>query len=151
MAKYYKLVTENRKAFHDFTIIDTYSAGISLTGSEVKSIRLGRVNLKDSFARVESGEVWLYNMHVNPYERSSEKTDPYRTRKLLLNSNELRKIIGMVSEKGFTLVPLKLYFSGDWAKVDIGVAKAKKIFKKKAKLIEKAVDIDIAQALKRNR
>lgn len=148
---FYKVAAENRKAYHDFSIIETYQCGIVLLGSEVKSIRLGRVNLKDSFGRVENGELWLYNMHVNPYERSSQKLDPYRKRKLLVNSRELRKIVGAVSEKGLTLVPLKLYFSRDWAKIDLGIAKAKKNFEKKEKLIKKASDIEIARALKEKR
>ena len=151
MEKYYKVIAENRRAFFDFHIMETYHAGISLSGSEVKSLRLGRANLKDAFARVESGEVWLYNMHISPYERSSEKIDPYRKRKLLLKQVELRKVVGKVSEKGFTLVPLKIYFSGDWAKVDLAIAKAKKIFEKKEKLIKKAIDNDIAKAIKGKR
>lgn len=149
--KYYKVISDNRKAFFDYHILDTYRAGIELLGSEVKSLRAGKVNLHDSFARVESGEVWLYNMHISPYERASEKIDPYRKRKLLLKRDELRKIVGKVSEKGLTLVPLKIYFSGDWAKVDLALAKAKKVFDKKVKLIKKAVDDDIAKAIKRNR
>jgi len=149
--KYYKVIAENRKAFHDFHILDTFKAGIVLKGQEVKSLRLGHVNLKDSFGRVESGEIWLYNMHISPYERGMEKIDPDRRRKLLFDRQELRKIVGRVSERGLTLVPLKIYFSGDWAKVDLAVAKSKKIFEKKAKLIKKAVEIDIAKALKRKR
>ena len=117
----------------------------------MKSLRGGRANLGDSFGRVESGEIWLYNMHISPYERSSEKIDPYRKRKLLLKQVELRKVVGKVSEKGFTLVPLKIYFSGDWAKVDLAIAKAKKIFEKKEKLIKKAIDNDIAKAIKGKR
>ncbi len=151
MEKYYKVIAENRKAFFDFHILDTFTAGLVLKGSEVKSLRLGRVTIKDSFARVESGEIWVYNMHINPYERSTEKVDPYRKRKLLVSALELRRIVGRTSEKGLTLVPLKIYFSGDWAKIDLGIAKAKKIFEKKEKLIKKASDIDVAKALKRNR
>lgn len=151
MGKYYKLIAENRKAFHDFNILETLSCGLALLGSEVKSIRAGRVHLKDSFARVESHEIWLYNMHISPYERSSEKLDPYRKRKLLLQRHELNKAVGKVSEKGMTLVPLKLYLSGDWVKIDIGIAKAKNVFDKKVKLIKKAVDIDLRRELKKRR
>ena len=113
MSKFYKVIAENRKAYYDYNIIETYQAGIVLSGSEVKSLRLGKINLKDGFARVESGEIWLYNTHIGTYERSSDKLDPYRQRKLLLKKQELRKIIGRVAERGYTLVPLKVYFSGD--------------------------------------
>ena len=151
MPKYYKVIAENRKAYHDYTILETVQGGIVLSGAEVKSLRLGRANLKDSFGRVESNEIWLYNMHISPYDRSSEKLDPYRARKLLFNKQELRKIIGRVSEKGLTLVPLKAYFSGDWAKIDLGVAKSKKTYEKKEQLIKKIADKEIEKALKRNR
>lgn len=151
MAKYYKVAAENRKAFHDYHIIETFSAGLILSGYEVKSLRLGRVNLKDSFGRVESQEIWLYNMHISPYERADKGIDPYRKRKLLLKRPELNKIIGRMAEKGLVLIPLKIYFSGDWAKVDVALAKGKKVFEKKAKLIKKASDIDIARELKGRR
>src|SRR3989339_834984 len=150
MSKFYKVIAENRKAYYDYNIIETYQAGIVLSGSEVKSLRLGKINLKDGFARVESGEIWLYNTHIGTYERSSDKLDPYRQRKLLLKKQELRKIIGRVAERGYTLVPLKVYFSGDWAKVDLSVAKAKKKYEKKEKLIRKNADKEIERALKGN-
>lgn len=151
MDKFYKLIAENRKAFHDFSILETFRAGLILLGAEVKSIRLSKVNLKDSFARVESGEVWLYNMHINPYQRANEGLDPYRKRKLLFTRRELKKIVGLTSQKGLTLVPLKIYFLGDWAKIDIGLAKSKKQYEKKEQLIKKISDKEIGKALKRNR
>ena len=151
MDKYYKVVAENRKAYHYYHILEVYSGGLALRGSEVKSLRGGRANLGDSFGRVESGEIWLYNMHISLYERAQEKVDPYRKRKLLFTKQELRKLIGKTAEKGLTLIPLKVYFSGDWAKVDLGLAKSKKEFQKKDELIKKSIDKDIMQALKRNR
>ena len=95
MSDYYKVVAENRKAFHDYNIIEDYRAGLVLAGQEVKSLRVGRINLKDSFGRVESGEIWVYNMHISPYERASKSIDPYRKRKLLLSRQELRKILSI--------------------------------------------------------
>lgn len=146
MPKYFKLIAENRQAFFDYHILETYRAGIELLGSEVKSLRLGRVNLKDSFARVEKGQVFLYNMHISPYEKARSGLDPLRKRKLLLNRLELRKLYGKVAEKGLTLIPLKLYFEGDWAKIDLAVGKAKKKFEKRAKLRKEAVERDIEEA-----
>ncbi|MFC1560251.1 SsrA-binding protein SmpB, partial [Candidatus Margulisiibacteriota bacterium] len=107
---YRKVVSENRKARHEYAILETYQAGIALAGTEVKSVRNGKVNLKDSFGRVEHGEIWLYNAHISPYEKGSiYNLDPKRPRKLLLKKQELKKLIGKVSEKGLTLVPLKMY------------------------------------------
>lgn len=147
--KYYKLIADNRKARFDYNILETFKAGIMLSGSEVKSVRLGRVNLRDSFARVEKDEVFLYNMHITPYEKSGAwASDATRKRKLLLNKQEMRKIIGRVTEKGLTLIPLKVYFSGDWLKVDLGVCKSKKKFEKRAKLLKKAAEREIERSLK---
>lgn len=145
---YYKLIAENRKAFFDYHILETYQAGIELLGSEVKSLRLGRANLKDSFARVEGGQVLLYNLHISPYEKSRSGLDPTRKRKLLLNRLELKKLYGRVAEKGLTLVPLKLYFKGDWAKIDLAVGKAKKKFEKRAKLRKEAVEKEVEMEFK---
>jgi SsrA-binding protein len=145
---YYKLIAENRQAFFDYHILETYQAGLELLGSEVKSLRLGRVNLKDSFARVEKGQVFLYNMHISPYEKTRPGLNPLRVRKLLLNSGELRKLYGRVAEKGLTLIPLKLYFEGDWAKIDLAVGKAKKKFEKRAKLRKEAVEKEVEKEFK---
>jgi SsrA-binding protein len=146
VAKYYKVVADNRKARFDYNVIEVFKAGLVLTGSEVKSIRLGRVNLKDSFGRAERGEVWVYGMHITPY--GAAKTDPLRPRKVLLSKRETLKLIGKVSEKGLTLVPLKVYFDGNWAKVDLALAKAKKKYEKREKLRRRETEREIEKALK---
>jgi len=124
-----KVITENRKARHDYHVEETFEAGIVLVGTEVKSLRAGRANLKDSFARVERGEVFLYNAHISPYEQGNRfNHDPLRTRKLLMNKHEIRKLIGRVQEKGLTLVPLKMYFKNGRAKVELALARGKKLY-----------------------
>lgn len=150
MPKYYKIIAENRSARHDFAILEVYKAGIQLKGSEVKSIRLGRVNLRDSFARAERGELWLFNMHITPYEKSgAAEGNPTRPRKLLLNAREAKRIIGTLSQKGLSLIPLKIYFDGDWAKVDVGLAKGKKHFDKRASIKEREIKREIEKGLKK--
>lgn len=132
MAENIKSITENRKARHDFYIEEVYEAGIVLAGTEVKSLRAGRANLKDSYARVDRGEVFLYNAHISPYDQGNRfNHDPLRTRKLLMNKSEIRKLIGRVQEKGLTLVPLKMYFKNGRAKVEIALAKGKKLYDKR--------------------
>jgi len=143
---FYKLVADNRQARHDFSIMETYKAGLVLTGSEVKSVRAGRVNLKDSFGRVENNEVFIYGMHITPYQKSTE--NPIRPRKVLLKKNELVKLIGKVSEKGLTLVLLKLYFDGNWAKVDLALAKSKKKFEKRETIRRREAQREIEKAFK---
>lgn len=149
-SKYYKVAAENRKARFDYNILEVYKAGLVLTGNEVKSIRLGRINLQDSFARAEKGEVWLYGMHITPYSSASSavKVDPLRRRKILLNHREMVKLIGKVAEKGLTLVPLKVYFDGNWAKVDLGLAKSKKKYEKREKLRRQTAEREIERAFK---
>jgi len=148
MPRYKKVLAENRKAFFDYTIIESYQAGIVLKGTEVKSIRLGRVNLKDSFARIDKGGVWLYNMHISPYEQGGRyNMNPIRERKLLLNKNEMKKLIGRVQEKGLTLIPLKLYLMDNWVKVDLALAKSKKMFEKREKIKKKEAEREVARAL----
>ena len=155
MSKYYKAVAENRKAYHDYNLFDKYTAGIALTGPEVKSVRLGRANLTGSFGRVEGAEVWLYEMHITPYEkgRFSERAskEAKRPRKLLLNKAELKKVIGKVSERGMTLIPLKLFFSGDWAKVEIALARAKKKHEKRETIKLKETQREVKRILKEKR
>lgn len=149
MAKYFRAVAENRKARFDYIILETYKAGLVLTGNEVKSIRQGSVNLKDSFGRVEKEEVWIYGMHISPYITADrKKIDPVRPRKALLNKKELLKLIGKVSEKGLTLVPLKVFFEGNWAKVELGLAKAKKKYEKREALRRKEAKREIERAFK---
>jgi SsrA-binding protein len=149
MAKYFRVVAENRKARFDYIIIETYKAGLVLTGNEVKSIRQGSVNLKDSFGRVEKEEVWIHGMHISPYETADKrKIEPVRPRKALLNKKELLKLIGKVAEKGLTLVPLKIFFEGNWAKVELGLAKAKKKYEKREALRRKEAKREIERAFK---
>jgi len=145
--KYYKVISDNRKARFDYIILEVYKAGLVLTGNEVKSLRLGRVNLQDSFGRVENGKIVLYGMHVNPYGQAS-KSDPLRPRQLLLNKQELVKLMGKVAEKGLTLVPLKIYFDGNWAKVDLGVAKAKKKYEKRDAIRRRTTEREIEKAFR---
>ncbi|WLR50498.1 SsrA-binding protein SmpB [Bacillus tianshenii] len=144
-----KAIAQNKKARHDFTIEDTYEAGIVLKGTEIKSIRAGRVNLKDAFARIEKGEVFLHNMHISPYEQGNRfNHDPLRTRKLLLHSKEISKLIGLTKEKGYSLVPLKLYIKNGVAKLLIGLGKGKKKYDKREDLKKKAMKRDIERAIK---
>ncbi|MGH9311665.1 MAG: SsrA-binding protein SmpB, partial [Vicinamibacterales bacterium] len=127
-----KLIADNRKAFHDFHILDTFEAGVVLVGTEVKAIREGRVNLRDSFGRVEAGEVWVYNVHISPYShRGYAEHEPTRRRKLLLNREEIRKLIGKTVERGMTLVPTRMYFKNGRVKIAIGLAKGKKTHDKR--------------------
>lgn len=145
-----KVVARNRKALHEFEILDRWEAGIVLTGPEVKSIREGKANLADAFGRVEGGEVWLYNMHVSPYGPAGtwKRPDPTRPRKLLLHRREIRKLIGAVHEKGLTLVPLDLYFSRGYAKVTLALARGKKLHDKRETLKRRAADRDVERAFK---
>jgi len=149
VAKYFKIVAENRKARFDYAILESCKAGLVLTGNEVKSLRQGGVNLKDSFARAERGELWIYNMHVSPYSTAGQnKIDPLRKRKVLLEKRELVKLTGKAAEKGLTVVPLKVYFDGNWAKVELGLAKAKKKYEKRDKLRRQTAEREIESAFK---
>lgn len=149
MKKYYRIIAENRKARFDYNILEIYKAGLVLEGSEVKSIRLGRVNLKDSFGRVEKEEVWIYGMHISPYPTADKrKINPTRPRKVLLKGRELVKLAGRVAEKGLTLVPLKIFFDGNWAKVELGLAKAKKKYEKRDAIRRKEAEKEIEKAFK---
>lgn len=123
-----KLIAKNPTAKHNYTIIDTIETGIVLTGTEIKSIRSGKVNLKDSYASIENGEVYLHSMHISPYEHGNIfNKDPMRDRKLLLNKQEIQKLIGLIKQKGYTLVPISLYFQGSFVKVELGIRKRKKV------------------------
>ena len=127
-----RLIANNKKAYHDYFIEDTYEAGIELAGTEVKSMRMGKCSIKESFIQIEHGEVFVYGMHISPYEKGNIfNKDPLRTRKLLLHQYEIRKIAAKIAEKGFTLVPLKVYFKGSLVKVEIGIAKGKKLCDKR--------------------
>lgn len=152
MPKYYKLIADNRRARHDFEIVEVYRAGVVLKGSEVKSVRLGRVNLRESFARADGGEIWIHGMHISPYEKSrAEDFNPARPRKLLLNQRELNRLIGYSNQKGLALVPLKIYFERDWAKIDIAVARAKKRYDKRASIREREEKREISKRLKESK
>ncbi|MUH01723.1 SsrA-binding protein SmpB [Scytonema sp. UIC 10036] len=129
----YKVITDNRQARYLYEILETYEAGIQLAGTEVKSIRAGKVNLQDGYALLRDGEAWLINVHISPYTASSQyfNHEPRRTRKLLLRRDELRKLIGKVEQQGLTLIPLKMYLKRGWVKISIGLAKGKKIHDKR--------------------
>ena len=145
-------IAENRKAFHDYHLLETFEAGIALMGTEVKAIREGRVNLRDSFARVEGGEVYLYNVNISPYShRGYADHEPLRRRKLLLHRDEIRKLIGKTVVKGMTLVPVRLYFKGGRVKVAVSLAKGKKEFDKRETLKQREVDRETRAAIKSRR
>jgi len=132
-----KVIAKNKKAKFDYHIIETYEAGIVLKGSEVKSVRLGKVSLSDAFAQVVGGEVFLFNMHISPYEKAQEGLDSKRERKLLLNKSEIRKIDGKLKNKGLTLIPLEVCIKKNLVKIALAVAKGKKEYEKRGKIIEK--------------
>jgi len=144
-----KIIAENRKARHDYFIHETYEAGIALTGTEVKSLRAGKANLKDSYAAVENTELILRNMHVSPYEQGNRfNHDPLRPRKLLMHRYEIDKLIGKTREKGYTLVPLKLYFARGRVKVELGLATGKKTYDKRQDIAERDAKRDIDRAVR---
>lgn len=127
-----KLIANNKKVYHDYFIENTYEAGIALHGTEVKSLRMGKCSVKESFIRVENGEVFVYGMHISPYEKGNIfNKDPLRVRKLLMHRYEINKMTGKMAEKGYTLVPLKVYFKGSLVKMEIGIAKGKKLYDKR--------------------
>lgn len=145
-------IAENRKAFHDFHLLETFEAGLVLLGTEVKAIREGRVNLRDSFARVEGSEVYLYNVNISPYShRGYADHEPLRRRKLLLHRDEIRKLIGKTVVKGMTLVPVRLYFKDGRVKVAVSLAKGKKEFDKRETLKQREVDRETRAAIKSRR
>ena len=138
MARESKLVANNKKAYHDYFIEEKYEAGIALAGTEVKSLRMGKCSIKEAFIRIENGEVWVYGMHVSPYEKGNIfNKDPLRPRKLLLHKKEIWKLLGKMKEKGYTLVPLQVYFKEGKAKAEIGLAKGKKLYDKREDIAKK--------------
>ena len=133
-----KTIAKNPIARHDYTITDTIETGIVLTGTEIKSLRSGKVNLKDSYASVQNGEVYIHSMHISPYEHGNIfNKDPMRDRKLLLNKQEIRKLIGLIQQKGYTLIPISLYFKGSFVKLELGIGKGKKLYDKREDLKKK--------------
>lgn len=145
-----KIITTNRKAFHDFTIFEKYTAGIVLTGTEIKSVRRNAVNLKDSFAKIEDGEVFLYGAHISPYEQGNRYNHkPDRIRKLLLNKKEILKIHTKVKKDGYSIIPLEMFFVEGLAKLEIGLAKGKKLYDKREAITKKTQERNIARQIKR--
>ena len=143
-----KVISSNRKARHEFEILETFEAGLVLRGPEVKSLRGGNMSFQDCHARVEGAEVWLYNLHINPYEPATrDNEDPMRVRKLLLHRQEIRKLIGSVEEKGLTLVPLSLYFRGGVAKVELALARGRKLYDKREKLKKQTQEREARRAM----
>ncbi|GED16701.1 hypothetical protein AM501_30510 [Aneurinibacillus migulanus] len=148
-----KVLAQNKKARHDYFIEETYEAGIVLTGTEIKSIRRGRVNLKDGYAGIRNGEAWLYNVHISEYEQGNRYNhDPVRTRKLLLHRSEIYKLLGQTKMQGYSLVPLRLYLKGGFCKVEIGLAKGKKNYDKRESIKQRDAQREMQRALRdRNR
>ena len=133
-----RLIANNKKAYHDYFIEETYEAGIALHGTEVKSLRMGKCSIKESFIRIENDEVYIYGMHISPYEKGNIfNKDPLRVKKLLLHKSEIRKLRGKIAEKGYTLVPLKVYFKNSLVKVEIGLARGKKLYDKRQDIAKK--------------
>jgi SsrA-binding protein len=147
-----KLICTNKRARHDYSIDETYEAGMVLMGTEVKALRQGKANLKDSYARIKEGEIFLVDSHVSPYSHGNQfNHDPDRTRKLLMHKREIRKLYGKTREKGFTLIPLKMYFKDGKAKVEIGLAKGKKLYDKRDDLKRRAMEREIERSFKGKR
>ena len=133
-----KIISNNKKAYHDYFIEGTYECGISLHGTEVKSLRMGKCSVKEAFVKIDNGQVYVYGMHISPYEKGNIfNKDPLRVRKLLLHKSEIMKLNGKVTQKGYTLVPLQVYFKGSLVKVEIGLARGKKLYDKRADLAKK--------------
>lgn len=144
-----KIIAINKKAHHDYSIEQTFEAGISLVGTEVKSIRMGKVNIKDSYAYIKNGEVFLSGMHISPYEKGNIfNVDPERDRKLLLNKHEINRLYGMLNQKGYTLIPLSIYLKGRWVKIELGLAKGKKLYDKRAEIAKRDAKREIDKMLK---
>lgn len=145
-----RAVATNRQARRDFFILETLEAGLQLKGSEVKSLRARKANLKDSFARIEGGEAILYNMHITPYEQTGvfDLPEPKRPRKLLLHKEQIKRLVGSLSQKGLTLIPLKVYFRRGFAKVELGLAKGKKLYDKRQELRKKEHEMEVKRVLR---
>lgn len=144
-----KIICKNKKASHNYELGETYEAGLALQGTEVKSLRDGKANLKEGYASIESGEVYLYNCHISPYSHGNiENHDPVRTRKLLLHKKEIKKLMGKVKEKGLSLIPTKLYFRNGLAKVELALGKGKKLYDKREDMKRRDADRDIERAFR---
>lgn len=144
-----KIIAKNPVAYHNYSIEDTIEAGIILTGTEIKSIRTGSANLKDSYANIKNGEAYIYSMHISPYENGNIfNKDPLRDRKLLLNKREINKLVGLIKQKGYTLVPISLYFKNNFVKLELGIGKGKKLFDKREDIAKKDAELKIRRAIK---
>ena len=144
-------IASNRAAYHEYFVIEKFETGIELFGTEVKSLRGGRVNLKDSFCRIDGCELWVYGMHISPYEQGNIfNKDPYRPRKLLMHRKEIDRLFGQVGQKGYSIIPLSIYFYGRWAKMEIGLCKGKKLYDKRATEAEKSAKREMERADKGN-
>ncbi|MCL5951520.1 MAG: SsrA-binding protein SmpB [Chloroflexi bacterium] len=149
MAENVKVVATNPKAYHDYHIEETHEAGVALTGTEIKSVRVGSVNLRDSYAQVRNGELWLFNVHIAPYEPASrQNADPYRDRKLLMHRGEIMRLMGRVQEKGLALVPLRMYLKRNHAKIEIGLVRGKKLYDKRETIAKRDSAREMERAVK---
>lgn len=147
-----RVVADNRRARHEYHVLETIECGIELVGTEVKSIRNGQANLKDSHARIEDGEVFLYNSHISPYDHGNRfNHEPTRKRRLLLNKKEIQKLKSKIQEKGLTLIPLKLYFKTNWVKVELGLCKGKKLYDKREDIAKRDTQRQLERVIKSNR
>lgn len=152
MVENFKVLATNRKAYHDYFIDETYETGVALTGTEIKSVRAGSVNLRDAYAQVRNGELWLMNMHISPYEPASrQNVDPYRDRKLLMHRKEILRLFGRVQEKGLTIIPLRLYLKKNRAKVEVGLARGKKLYDKRDAISKRDAAREMERAIKTRR
>ena len=146
-----KLIAKNPTAYHNYTIEDTLEAGIVLSGTEIKSIRIGKVNLKDTYASIKNGEAYIYGMHISPYEHGNIfNKDPLRDRKLLIHKKEIHKLLGLIKQKGYSLIPIELYFKGSFVKLKLGISKGKKLYDKRQDLAKKDAQKQINMQLKNN-
>ena len=147
-----KMIANNKKAYHDYFILDTYEAGIALAGTEVKSLRMGKCSIKESFIRIEDGEVFIYGMHISPYEKGNIfNREPRRPRRLLMHKREILRLFAKIKQDGYTLVPLSLYFKGPRVKVEIGLCKGKKLYDKREAAAKKDAKREMDRALKQRR
>ena len=152
MAENFKVLATNRKAYHDYHIDETHETGIMLTGTEIKSVRAGSVSLRDAYAQVRNGELWMMNVHIAPYEPASrQNADPYRERKLLMHRKEILRLFGRAQEKGLTLIPLRVYLKKNRAKVEIGLARGKKQYDKREAISKRDAEREMERAVKARR
>lgn len=149
MSEMIKIVSQNKKAYHEYFVDERFEAGLELTGTEVKSLRKGAINLKDSFCRVDNGELLVFGMHISPYEQGNIfNRDPYRTRRLLMHKKEIMRLFGQVSQKGYSLIPLSVYFKGKWAKMEVGLCRGKKLYDKRDADAERSAKREMERAFK---